>query len=164
MNRSSKPISRRMQRVLITAIVAGLGVVAMANQVIVRTEVNVKSDTNDFADAVETVGANTKLEVLSQKDGWLRVRTPSGKEGYISEGDLPANSTLASVQGNGQTNTVSNDAALRGLEDDAESYAKTKNWNTDGVKQMIALGSSVTSNDLIAFGKAGHVGPKKYRQ
>ncbi len=155
--------SRRLRHILLAAVIAGVGLVAVADDVVVKTEVNVKSDTNPFADAVETVGSDTKLTVLSRKDGWIRVRTPSGKEGFISEGDLPSNSTLASVQGNGQTNGVSNDAALRGLQDDAEGYAKSKNWNTAGVEQMIKLGNSITDNDLVAFGQAGHVGPKKFR-
>ena len=164
MNETSKPKSRKLWRVVAVSLVGGLGIVAMAKEVIVKTEVNVKSDTNAFADPVETVGSDTKLQVLSEKDGWLRVRTPSGKEGFISEGDLPSNSTLASVQGNGQTNGVSNDAAMRGLNEDAEKYAKSKNFDPTAANQLIKMEDAITDNDLVAFGKSGHVGPKKFRQ
>ena len=155
---------RGFRRAMLAMAIAGLAAVAVAEQVIVKTEVNVKSDKNPFADPVETVPDSTKLDVLGRDSGWIRVRTPSGKEGFISEDDLPPNVNLASVQGGGQASAVSNDAALRGLQDDTEKYAKGKNYNTAGVERMVAVGKSVSDNDLIAFGKAGHVGPKKYRR
>ena len=154
----------RLSRAVWVTLIAGLTAVAVAENVTVKTEVNVKSDQNPFADPVETVASDTQLEVLGRDNGWIRVRTPTGKQGFISEGDLPPNASLASVQGNGQASAVSNDAALRGLQEDAEKYAHDKNWNTAGVEQMIAWGKSVSDNDLIAFGKAGHVGPAKFRR
>ena len=156
--------SRSLRRWAVTAVVASLAVGALAEQVIVKSDVAVKSDKNPFADAVETVGSDTKLEVLAHDNGWLRVRTPGGKEGFISEGDLPPNTSLAGVQGNGQAGQVSNDAALRGLQDDAEAYAKSKSFNTAGVEQMIAWGKTISDADVVAFANAGHVGPAKYRK
>ncbi|HZL34833.1 MAG TPA: SH3 domain-containing protein [Tepidisphaeraceae bacterium] len=160
---SVKSRPRRLRGAILVAVIAGLTAVGVAEQVIVNQDVNVKSDKNPFADPVETVGADTKLEVLGRDSGWIRVRTPGGNVGFISEDDLPPNLNLASVQGNGQASTLSNDAAIRGLQDDAEKYAKGKNLSTAGVEQMIAWGKKVTDNDLIAFGKAGHVGPRKFR-
>ncbi len=155
--------SRKMPRLMVLAVVAGLTAVTVAEQAIVKSEVNIKADKNPFADAVETVPSDTQLQVLSHDGDWLKVRTPSGKEGYISEADLPPKADLASIQGTGGSSGPSNDAALRGLQDDAEHYAKGHNYSTAGVEQMIAWGRSISDNDLKAFADAGHVGPKKYR-
>ena len=142
----------------------GMAAVGVAEQVMITQDVDVKSDKNPLADPVETVGSNTQLEVLSRDGGWLRVRTPAGKEGFISQDDLPSNVNVAGLSGNANSGGIDTAAAGKGLQDDAEKYAKTKNLNTAPLDQMIAWGKSVSDKDLREFDQAGHVGPAKFRK
>jgi len=168
MTRSIIHASRRFRRFALVGVLAGLGAVEVGTKYIVKTDVNVKTATNPFAAPVETVPSDTVLEVLVKltgaDSGWLRVRAPDGEEGFISESDLPPRADLAAVQGSGGASQLASDAALRGLQDDATHYGKSKNYNIAAVLHMLELGQSITDNDLISFGKAGHIGPKNFRQ
>jgi hypothetical protein len=164
MNPIGKRVPRRVRHVILAAVIAGLSAVAVAEQVVVKTDVDVRADKNPLADAVESVPTETKLEVLGREGGWVKVRTPGGKEGYVAQDDLPANTNLAGAQGNAVASDVDASAAGRGLQEDTEKYAAAKNLNKAGVNQMLAWNKAVSSNDLKAFAAAGHVGAAKYRK
>jgi hypothetical protein len=154
--------SRSVRRVIAAAAIAVLALAA--DEVIVKKDVNLKADKSHFAEKVEAISSDTKLQVISRDEHWLRVRAPDGKEGFLAASDLPPKADLASVKAGGQGTTLSNDAALRGLQDDAESYAKNNNYTTDGVEQMIAWGKQISEDDLQAFAAEGHVGPASFRR
>jgi hypothetical protein len=153
-----------VRRGVLVAVIAGLAAVAAAEQVVVHQDVDVKSEKNPLADPVESVSSNTQLEILSRDGGWVRVRTPSGKEGFLSSDELASNVGVGDLSGSGDVRGVSAAAAGRGLQDDAEKYAGAKHLSTKGVNTMIAWGNAVTAKDLRDFAKAGNVGPKKYRR
>ena len=64
--------------------------------------------------------------MLAHDGGWVRVRTPAGKEGFISQDDLPANTNLAAVSGSGKTSGADASLAGRGLEEDTAKYASSQ--------------------------------------
>jgi hypothetical protein len=149
---------------MLLAVLMGAAAVAAAEQVVVHQDVDIKGDKNPLADPVETVSTDSKLEVLSRDGGWVRVRTPSGKEGYVSQDDLASNVNVGDLSGNGDVRGMSTAAAGRGLEEDTEHYAAQRHLSKAGVDLMIKWGNAVTAKDLRAFAKAGNVGPGKYRK
>ena len=163
MNRSN-PHPRRRRRVMAGLLAAGLAAVAVAAPVTVQQDVDVKSDKNPLADPVETVSSGGTLEKLSVDGSWVRVRTAAGKEGYVSADELPGSTDVSNVSGNTAVSGSVAAAAGRGLQQDAEKYAASKNLNKAGVNQMIAWGNAVKDRDLRDFAKAGHVGPSKFRK
>jgi len=164
MKRISGAKAPRFRRGVLIAVVAGLTAIATAEQVVVHQDVDVKSDKNPLADPVESVTANTQLQVLSRDGGWVRVKTPDGKEGFVSQDDLASNTDVTGLSGSGNVNGVSSAAAGRGLQDDTEHYAGQKHMSTEGVNLMIRWGNEVSARDLREFAKAGNVGLRKYRK
>src|SRR5437764_15444238 len=158
MNPSTSHI-RRCRRGILVAALVGFAAVAAAEQVVVHQEVDVKTEKNPLADPVETVTTNTQLQVLSREGGWIRVKTPNGKEGYVSQDDLASNTDVSGLSGNSDVRGMSSAAAGRGLTEDTEKYAGQKRFSTTGVNTMIKWGNAVSSKELRDFAKAGNVGP-----
>lgn len=154
----------RLRRWVMAAVVAGLTAAAAGDSVIIKGSVDVLADKDPAGDTVETVPNNTKLEILDQKGGWVHVRTPSGKEGYITKDQLPSATNLASVSGSSVSSGADASLASRGLEPDTEAYARSKNMSPADAQQAKDWGDAVSRDDLKAFMKAGHVGPQKHRQ
>jgi hypothetical protein len=162
MTRATK-IQPRLRRVAMAALIAGLSAVAAGDSVIIKGNVDVLSDKDPLADPVATVSNNSKLEIIDKKGGWVHVRTDDGKEGYITTDQLPSATSLASVSGQGGSSGVDASLASRGLEPDTEAYAKAKSLNPADAQLAKDWGDAVSKDDLKAFLKAGHVGPKKHR-
>jgi tetratricopeptide (TPR) repeat protein len=72
--------------VVILAGVAGRAVAEAA--VITAPASTVHSDPVLKGEAVEELAAGTPVTVLARRPGWLRVRTPAGREGWIESGQL----------------------------------------------------------------------------
>lgn len=156
--------SRRVRRSLIAVAVAVLGAVAAAETIVVHSSIDVKADKNPFADAVESVTPNTSLTVLGREGGWVHVRTPAGKEGYVAGDDLQGTSDLSNISGVTKANSADASLAGRGLEDQTEAYAKSKNLSPKDAQQMVDWGNLIKQDEVAKFAKEGHVGPAKYRQ
>lgn len=155
--------TNRLHRGVIAAVIAGATAFAVAEQVTVHRDIDVVADKNPLADTVETVPTDTKLDVVNRDGSWVRVRTPAGKEGYVTADDVAGVTSLSGATGNTNVNGLNVTAASKGLKDDAEKYARQKNLKTDGVNTMYAWGDSVSKKDLRDFAKAGHVGNSKFR-
>ncbi len=156
--------SRRLRKSLLVAVLGGLAAVAVAENVVVKNDVNVLADKNPFAGTVETVSNNTSLQILARDGGWVRVRTPGGKEGFISADDLPASTNLSGVQGTGSASGADASLASRGLDRETEQYAKLKNLSPADAQLMVDWGNLIRSDDVVRFAEQGHIGPAQYRK
>jgi hypothetical protein len=156
--------SRRIRRCAIAVVMAGaLVAVAAENPVKVPKDTDVFADKNQLSDTVETVPTGASLQPVGHEGGWVKVRTPSGKEGYVSEDDLAPIASLTGATGNTSVNGLTVTAASKGLQDDTEKYAQMKHFKTDNLNQMIIWGNDVSPKDVKDFAKSGKVGPAKYR-
>jgi hypothetical protein len=154
---------RRIRRAVVIALLGSCAFV-MAENIVVQKSVDVLSDKDPFSSPVETVDVHATLVKLGKDGSFIHVRTPSGKEGYITEDDLPIDTKVASISGNGRSNGADASLAGRGLEPDTEKYAQLKNLNPQGAQTMVDWGNKIKRADVIAFADQGHVGPKKYRK
>jgi TonB family protein len=65
---------------------------------VTASTLNVRADANASAEVVTRVRRGTRLDVLEERQGWIRVRLASGEQGWVaaqhvSRGDAPAAST-----------------------------------------------------------------------
>jgi hypothetical protein len=158
--------SSRRRRVLVAAVFASLAAVAIAEDVVVKQTVYVKSGKNTLAPTVATVPADTKLEIVKQEGSFVRVKTPDGIEGYVIRGDLPAGPKTTLI-GGGDVTSLGAGGASRGLMPETEKYAASKNINPSipkSIDKLIALCNSVTDDQLGDFAAQEHLGPKEYRK
>ena len=156
--------SKLIRRGAIAAVIAGaLVAVAADKPITVPKDTDVFADKNQFSDTVETVPTGTSVQPVAHEGGWIKVRTPSGKEGYISEDDVAKVASLTGATGSTDVSGLSVTAASKGLQGETEQYAKLKNFKTDNLNQVIVWGNDISSKDVKEFAKAGNVGPAKYR-
>ena len=163
MKQPSQKQTKFSHRAILAALFSGLAITAVADQITVRKALDVLSDKNPFADPVESVASDAKLERLATDGSWFKVRTASGKEGYITSDDVDSPARLVGVAASDQAGAAIATNANRGLYDDSRLFAEQKNLRLDGYHAMISMGNSVSRDDVRKFGKEGHVGPAKYR-
>jgi hypothetical protein len=150
-------------------VLAGGGVaLAAAEKVVVHVpELAIRPNTTAFGMPVETVKDSATLEVLSHENGgWLKVRTSSGKEGYVKEAALTARSLAPAksfAAGDAASSGTGAALATKGLEQDTVKYASTNRYNTTGVVKMIATHESITPEEFIRFEQEGRVGEAQKR-
>lgn len=158
---------RRTSRRLHHAVLAGVATltlsagVALAEQVIVQgRSVEIVQDMASDAATVELVAPGNKLEVIGKTGRWLKVRTPSGKMGYVPETMVKRNTSgfdLTAITGGPRASDVSAANAGRGLTEQAGTYAKSRGYRTDGPDRMVAL-RQTAKPDLKKFKDDGRVG------
>lgn len=161
--------ARRLRRLWLPLVLAGGGVaLAAAEKVVVHVpELAIRPNTTAFGMPVETVKDNSTLEVLNrEKGGWLKVRTDTGKEGYVKETALTARSLAPAksfAAGDAASSGTGAALATKGLEPEAVNYAATNRYNTTGVVKMIATHQSITAEEFIRFEQDGGVGDAQKR-
>ena len=157
----------RRRRVLV-AVAAVLGAAGLA----VAGDLFVQPDTVDLMDSPGALGnvtvkltQNTKVQELERTDdGWVKVQTPEGKQGYVLAENVANTQSKALNIGPVNSNAVAqmNTAqAARGLEPEAEKYSQSKNLDKAPLNRVIALNSSVNDAQYWQFGHDGKVGPGK---
>jgi hypothetical protein len=156
--------SKMFRRGVLAAVIASaMTAVAAEAPIKAPRDLDVVADKNPLSDTVETVPSQTDLQPLAHEGSWIKVRTPSGKEGYVSSDDIAPLASLSGSTGSTSVNGLSVAGASKGFKDDTEKYAKMKNFKTDSLNQMVAWGNDVSQKDVKDFAKGGHVGPAKYR-
>jgi uncharacterized protein YgiM (DUF1202 family) len=163
---------RRMPAVVLGTVLSGGATVAIAEDLFVQLDqVQLTDGPGQLFDAVATVNRNDKLQVLERtEDGWIKVKTLSGKEGYVfneTVGKQPASGgTSVSVTSDAEARRLGAAAASKGIEPEAKQYASAKNYNPAALQRVIDLNarSNEKARKWIAFCKDGNVGPSKPRQ
>lgn len=137
---------------------------AFADQVTVEgRNVEIVEDMASDAATVELVAPGNKLEVIGKTGRWLKVRTPTGKTGFVPETMVKRNTSgfdLTAITGGPRASDVSAANAGRGLTEQAGTYARSRGYRTDGPDRMVAL-RQAAKPDLKKFKEEGRVGVKR---
>ena len=161
---------RRLRIALLAAAVGSTGAIVFAGDLFVQPErLDVREGPGTLFDPVESVKKNDKLaEIERTDDGWIKVKTPSGKEGYVFKGSVadkpPAGPGLFSglaMTSDAEATQMSTGAAGKGLEPEAEKYAANKNYSKASLDAVVALNKSVKGKEWLQFCQDGKVGPAK---
>ena len=140
------------------------GGVSLAEQLTVGTRaVEVVAEQATDADTVELVPVGGKLDVLGKSGGWLQVRTPGGKTGYVLETVVVKKSgglNLSALTGGPSASDASASMAGRGLSEQAGTFARSHGYKTDAPDKMVAMRQKYKA-DLKAFKSEGNVGVSK---
>lgn len=163
---------RRVPAVVLGAVLIGAPAAVMAEDLYVQLdEVQVTDGPGQLFDAVTTVNKNEKLQVLEKTDdGWFKVKTPSGKEGYVFQetvGKQPAaGGTSVNATSDAEARRLGAAAASKGIEPEAKQYASAKNYDPAALQRVVDLNarSNEKARKWVAFCNDGKVGPSKPRQ
>lgn len=153
---------------LLTGVIVCAAAVVVAEDLTVqRDQVDVRQGPGLLFDPVTTVGKNTRLQVLERTDdGWIKVQTPDGKQGYVfGESIKPAESggLFGGITSDAEASQMSTAAASKGLEPEAEQYAHSRSYSKASLDQVIAVNKSVKGQQWMKFCQDGKVGPAKPR-
>jgi hypothetical protein len=164
-------IRKKRIRVLLAAAVLGVGSgLVFGGDLFVQPErLDVREGPGLLFDPVESVTKSAKLQELERTDdGWIKVQTPSGKQGYVfkgSVGDKPpsggSSMTAMNMTSDAEAAQMSTGAAAKGLEPEAEKYARNKNYSKAALDAVVALNKGVKGSTWMQFCKDGQVGPAK---
>jgi uncharacterized protein YgiM (DUF1202 family) len=155
---------------LISAAVISTAGVLLAGDLFVQPDkLDVREGPGLLFDPVESVAKNVKLQELERTDdGWIKVQTPSGKQGYVFKGSVsdkqaagPGLFSGMQVTSDAEAAQMSTGAASKGLEPEADKYAASKNYNKAGLDSVIAMNKAVKGKQWVQFCQDGKVGPSK---
>lgn len=142
----------------------------IAEDLYVRQDaVDVTEEPGALSDKVTTIPRNQKVQVLQRTDdGWAKIKTPDGKQGYVLADALaakPDSGRSYEVTGTASGTKVSAnlDLAARGLEPEAQAYSRDKHYDAAPLLHLQELEgySKKNNDDWKQFCKDGHVGPYK---
>ena len=154
-------------------VAAGAGLLAVAlGAAGVGEDRYVRQDRLDVTDSDSVLGTivdalpkNTKVRVLENNEGWMKIQSPSGKQGYAPADALSdkadANAPVAVAEASADSPSgVKLDLAGRGLQPEAEAYSRSKNYDKTALNRLIALNerSSELATQWKGFCKEGKVG------
>lgn len=167
MKRTDK-LRRRRFVVAITAAVLGAACLAAAADLFVqRDTLDLMDSPGALGNVVGTLGQNTKLQELQRTDdGWVKVQTPDGKQGYVladAVARTQAKALVAGPVGSDSGAQMGTSLAARGLEPEAENYSRSKNYDKAALNKVMALNKSVNDAQYWQFGHDGKVGPGKQK-
>lgn len=161
-----KRTPRTSRHVRLSAMVAGAVLatatgVAIARQITVQPRaVEVVAQMSTDSDTVEVVQPNQQLEVLGESGPWLKVRTASGKTGYVPAAIASRKSggvNVSALTGGPDASQMGASNAGRGLTPEAGAYAQTHGYRSDGPDRIAAMRLKYKA-DLKAFKQEGQVG------
>ena len=155
--------SRASRAVLVSACVIGAATaVVVAEQATVqRPGAEVLDAKGSAGEVIDTVPLNASLEILGHEGPWVRVRTPSGKVGYVANAVLVKSSgapDLSGITGGSNATGTQAGAAGRGWDKEVESYASSKNLDRTGLERMEAMRNACRGRALKDFKVSGKLG------
>jgi hypothetical protein len=153
------------------ALAAGIGLAAVAGaaaaeQVFVqKPSAVVREDKGNLYKEVATVAKGTPLTVLERDGRWLRVKAPSGGEGWVFDAAVTAKRTgpgLGDVLGsNADAGAAAPAAAGKGLEPEAIAYADNEHLDRSPLARLVAARKALDPEQLRRFMAEGKVGEAK---
>ena len=172
MKRVANSIGIRVRAAVLAAVVCSGSAMVVAEDLFVQPErVDVREGPGLLFDPVDSVGKNAKVTVLERTDdGWIKVQTPAGKQGYIFQKELSDKPPAApgplaglNLTSDAEASQMSTGAASKGLEPEAEGYAANKNYSKVNLDKVVAMNKTVKGREWLQFCKDGKVGPGKPR-
>lgn len=139
----------------------GLGDQALDTVNVKVRAAKVRVEPKAWATAVTTLQYGDSIQAVSSADGWLKVRTAGGKQGYLHESAVTTKRILLSkkgVSGDGTADRADVVLAGKGFNRAVERdlAAQDSSLNFKGVDEMERL--QVRDTELAAFMKAGQLG------
>jgi hypothetical protein len=131
-----------------------------------------KAAASATSENVADVSVGTEVTVVESGGRWLKVRTTTGKEGWVYAGRVSETAPAAEVSGDGgglfgatmqqsQIKTAKADSArsIRGLSPEATKYAKDRGTPEVYKKSLdVVLNRKVSPSQLKTFLKEGKIG------
>jgi uncharacterized protein YgiM (DUF1202 family) len=159
----------RIRAAVLAAVVASGAVMVVAEDLYVQPEhAEVREGPGRLFDVTGTINKNSKVTVLERTDdGWVKIQTADGKQGYIFQKQLGTNPAAApgpfnfNVTSDAEASNMGTASAGKGLEPDAENYARNKNYSKVNLDKVIAMNKAVKGKDWMRFCQDGKVGPAK---
>ena len=169
MKRSGLSKKSRLSVAVLGAVLAASAGLVIAEDLYVQPEhAEMREGPGRLFDVTGTINKNSKVTVLEKTDdGWYKVQTPDGKQGYLFQKQLAAKPAAApgpfdfNVTSDAEASNMGSAAAGKGLEPEAESYAKNKNYSKVNLDKVIAVNKAVKGKEWMQFCQAGKVGPAK---
>lgn len=165
-------LSRLRLALISAAVVSGAGVLWAGDLFVQPDKLDVREGPGLLFDPVDSVAKNAKLQELERTDdGWIKVQTPNGKQGYVFKGSVsdkqaagPGLLSGFAVTSDADAAQMSTGAASKGLEPEAEKYAANKSYNKAALDSVIAMNKAVKGKQWVQFCQDGKIGPAKPRK
>jgi uncharacterized protein YgiM (DUF1202 family) len=116
---------------------------------------------------VATASKGDKLQVIAHEGKWLKVQSGQ-RVGYVYEDAIStreiqrgSDGGLRAALDGADTSPLAADAAAKGLEPQAVTYADARKLNSQPLQTMIARRNAITGQQWLAFAAEGKVGPSK---
>jgi len=149
----------RLRALWVPILLAAGGVAVAAEEVVVKAKnVEILTGKTGLSSAVATAANGERLTVLERDRGWLRVRTPAGKEGFVKEGALAGLVLTAGgrpLSGGAGSSGLNAGNAAKGIEPQAQDFA-TQNRISPQVVSLI--------NHQLDIRKALEAQPAEYER
>jgi uncharacterized protein YraI len=140
------------------------GGAVLAEDVWVQSEsVDIRAGKGAVYPVVATASKGAKLSVIAHEGKWLQVQA-GDKPGYVFETAISASKVdgggnlLANMEPSDSTN-MSSGAAAKGLTEDADQYARSKNMDPKAMNRLIDYRKKIDPKDWEKFTAEGKVGP-----
>lgn len=155
---------------IVGLVFSAVSVFAGGTMWVTSEKARLKSKPKASSTTLATVSVGAKVSVLESKKRWYKVRTASGKKGWMYRGKLsdtrPAKETEDSdnLFSSMRASSISADEAqtsrsIRGLSSETEQYArkrKTPAAYKEALDQVLAI--RITDKEVDVFLRAGKVG------
>jgi len=134
----------------------------LAETVLVKIKTaDVRSEPKFYATSLATISAGTSLQKITEKDGWIQVKTASGTTGWIHSSAVATKKfDLMAMDKNMKTQASSNEVALagKGFNKQVETKYRARHGEVNYAAVDIMERFKVTPAAIEEFLKNGRLG------